>query len=152
MAARVTEGRNERFADVRFARAVVRAEGGGRDVASIANITETFTVGLRGEQYGSLPQGRAVEVVTLRVRRTGPAAEVRLPTVTPAPAERRPVSLVDDGGATVAAAACTRAGLLAAGPTPGPVLLVDPTATAFVPAGWTAAARDDGTVVAERSR
>jgi hypothetical protein len=101
--------------------------------------------------YGSLPQNRRPEIVTLRVRRTGRGVDFALPPITPAPGESRPVPLVDPTGSTVTATAVTRAGLLAPGPSPGPLLLIDPTATAYVPAGWTATAGGDGTVVAVRT-
>ena len=143
------DGRTERFADVRF-----RGQSYELKVAvptvSMAAIGDAFTAAY-GEAYGPLPQGRPVEVVTLRVRRTGPAAEVKLPAVAPQPHERKPVSLVDGSGATVSATMCSRAGLLAMGRTDGPVLLVDATATAYIPGDWSAEARADGTVMAERT-
>ncbi len=147
-AAPMPGGRTERFADVRYAGQSYELKV-PVTAATMAAIAEAFGRAY-AERYGPPPQGRSAEVVTLRVRRVGPAADVRLPAVEPATGESRPVSLVDGSGATVAAVACSRAGLLAAGPTAGPVLLVDPTATAFVPAGWTATARPDGTVIAER--
>ena len=118
--------------------------------ASMASVADAFKAAY-ADAYGPLPHGRPVEVVTLRVRRTGPAAAVRLPAIAPDAHEHRPVSLVDAIGATVTATMCSRPGLLALGRTAGPVLLVDPTATAYVPGGWAAEARGDGTVVAERT-
>ncbi len=142
------KGRTERFADARFAGQSYELKV-PVDVVAMASIAETFQSAYAA-QYGSLPQGRSAEIVTLRVRRIGPAASVTLPTVEAAPDERRTVSLVDGSGATVIAACVTRGGLRAAGRIAGPVLLVDPTATAYVPGGWAAEAFGNGTVVAER--
>jgi N-methylhydantoinase A len=147
-AAQLPDGRTERFADVRF-------QGQSYELkvpvaaVSMAAVADAFRAAY-AEQYGPLPQGRSAEVVTLRVRRVGPSVDVRLPPLTPDPDEHRPVSLVDGTGATVTATMCSRAGLLAMGRTAGPVLLVDPTATAYVPGGWAAEGRADGTVVADR--
>jgi N-methylhydantoinase A len=145
---RLAEGRTERFADVRFAGQSYELKVSVAAV-SLASVAAAFRSAY-AELYGSLPHGRPVEVVTLRVRRVGPAAHVTLPEVEPAPDERRSVSLVDGSGATVSATCITRAGLRAAGRVEGPLLLIDPTATAFVPAGWAAQAMANGTVVAER--
>ncbi len=76
------DGRTERFADVRF-----RGQSYELKVpvaaAAMAAVADAFRSAY-AEQYGPLPQGRSVEVVTLRARRTGPAAAVRLPAVAPA--------------------------------------------------------------------
>jgi hypothetical protein len=37
-----------------------------------------------------------------------------------------------------------------AGKSPGPVLLIDPEATTFIPAGWLARAQENGSVLIER--
>ena len=142
------DGRTERFADVRFCGQSYELKV-PVTTASLASVADAFRSAY-GELYGPLPQGPDPEVVTLRVRRVGPAAAVRLPDVEPAPAERRTVSLVDDAGATISATVFSRGGLLAAGRTSGPVLMVDPTATAYVPAGWAVTASENGTVLAER--
>ncbi len=141
--------RTERFADVRFRGQSyeLKVPVGAMSMAAVADAFK----GAYAALYGPLPQGRPVELVTVRARRVGRAAAVRLPAVPPAAGERRTVRLVDASGATVEAAAVTRGGLRAAGRLPGPVLLVDPTATAYVPAGWAATAAEDGTVVAERA-
>jgi hypothetical protein len=59
--------------------------------------------------------------------------------------------LIDLAGHQAAARVVTRPTLLAAGPTSGPLLLIDPEATTFVLADWTAAASDNGSVFIERS-
>ena len=145
----VPDGRTERFADVRF-----RGQSYELKVpvvtVSMAALADAFRAAY-ADAYGPLPHGRAAEVVTVRVRRIGPAAAVTLPTIAAHPAEHKAVSLVDATGATVSATMCSRGGLLAIGSTAGPVLLVDATATAYVPGGWSAEARADGTVIAERS-
>jgi N-methylhydantoinase A len=139
----------EHFADVRFAGQSYEVKVPVTE-PTIAAVTKNFHEAYAA-LYGSLPQNRRPEIVTLRVRRTGRGVDFALPPITPAPGESRPVPLVDPTGSTVTATAVTRAGLLAPGPSPGPLLLIDPTATAYVPAGWTATAGGDGTVVAVRT-
>jgi N-methylhydantoinase A len=148
-ARQLPDGRTERFADVRFNGQSYELKVPVTDV-SVASVADKFKSAY-GELYGPLPQGREAEVVTLRVRRVGRAVAARLPAVEPTPGDRRTVSLVDDRGATVSAGLFTRGGLRAAGPTAGPLSLIDPTATAFVPAGWSATASENGTVVVERN-
>jgi len=148
-ARQLPDGRTERFADVRFHGQSYELKVPVTDV-SMASVADAFKSAYR-ELYGPLPQGRSPEVVTLRVRRVGRAVTARLPAVDGVPGDRRTVSLVDDAGATVSATLLTRGGLVAAGPTAGPLLLIDPTATAYVPAGWSATASENGTVVAEHN-
>jgi N-methylhydantoinase A len=136
------------FADVRFRGQSyeVKVPITERSMAAVTASFHSAYVAL----YGSLPQGRPVEVVTLRVRRTGRGADLKLPAIDPARGESRPVPLVDWTGKTLTGQAVTRGGLIDLGPTPGPLLLIDATATAYVPVGWTVTAKADGTAVAER--
>src|SRR5206468_8331018 len=83
-------------------------------------------------QYGSTPADRAVEIVTLRVRRTGPSAELRLPQIARddrAPQKHR---LINESGSSSEAIIVTRAQLIER-ELPGPLLLVDAEATTYVP-------------------
>jgi N-methylhydantoinase A len=100
-------------------------------------------------QYGRCPEGRSIEVVTLRLRRVGHVPEIALPPVESS-GVRRDVRLVDGGGREVAAVAVGR-GALAGSSLPGPLLLIDAEATTFVPEGWSAAGDPRGWVVVTRT-
>jgi N-methylhydantoinase A len=98
--------------------------------------------------YGRVPSGRAVEIVTLRVRRLGRAAELALPQLergAAGEAEVRPVAGED--GVERPTRLLTRDELLDAGETRGPILLIDAEATAYVPNDWAARADETGVVV-----
>jgi N-methylhydantoinase A len=101
-------------------------------------------------RYGRVPEGRAVELVTLRLRRIGHAPEISLPRV---PAGRGSsfgeVLLYDAQGRQRRAPAVARADLVGA-KMPGPALMLDSEATAFVPLDWNAHGRDDGTIILSR--
>jgi N-methylhydantoinase A len=135
------------FADVRF-----RGQSHELNVQvlrpSLDHIQEQFLASYR-LRYGHLPEGREIEVVTLRVRRIGKAAGVKLPTIASRVAEGEIslVQVVGADGSMVQAKCADRAGLLRAGPLEGPMLLVDAEATAYVPTGWSAGAREDGAVL-----
>lgn len=88
--------------------------------------------------YGTRPQGRAVEIVTLRVRRIGRAEKLELPKTI---AEEEPIDDAIEliiGDVPAAARAFNRLSLAANGPRRGPGLLIDPEATTFIPPGWLA--------------
>jgi N-methylhydantoinase A len=99
--------------------------------------------------YGRVPVGRAVEIVTVRVRRIGRGAEIRLPVldVSGEPAEAHGTRLIAAESHEVWARIFTRSALLTNGPVAGPLLLIDPEATAYVPLNWRAEAREDGAVI-----
>jgi N-methylhydantoinase A len=99
--------------------------------------------------YGRVPVGRAVEIVTVRVRRIGRGAEIRLPVldVSSEPTEARETRLIAAESQEVSARVFTRSGLLRNGPVVGPLLLIDPEATAYVPPNWRAEAREGGAVI-----
>jgi N-methylhydantoinase A len=139
--------RVEYFADVRF-----RGQSYELKVAvdgmTMADISRRFYSDYRAA-YGRPPGARAIEIVTLRVRRIGPAPRVELPTIEPQmppQAVVRQTQVIDARGQTVRAAVLRRGELLWTGKTPGPVLLVDPEATTFIPAGWMAQADTNGIV------
>lgn len=101
--------------------------------------------------YGPPPPGRNVEIVTLRLRRSGRAPRILLPPVFPTPAAAQELRLINNSGLAVRACGTSRAPLVERVEMPGPFLLIDPDATAFVPAGWLARARPDGIVIAHRA-
>jgi N-methylhydantoinase A len=141
----------EHFADVRF-----RGQSHELKVPvvgmTVAEISRSF-YGAYRTAYGRPPQGRAIEIVTLRVRRIGHAQKVELPVVEaamPPHAVVRETQLIDPAGETVRAAVLTRAQLAWAGKQAGPMLMIDAEATAFIPAGWRARAEPNGAVIVER--
>lgn len=138
----------EFFVDVRYAgqsyELQVRV-----DRPTLAEITREFESAYRS-RYGSPPTNREIEIVTLRLRRTTKAIDVQLPAIEPATTSPRSIQLVDSHGQLQSALAMRRGELLAAGTVAGPMLLIDPEATAYVPADWQASARNDGTVILER--
>jgi N-methylhydantoinase A/oxoprolinase/acetone carboxylase beta subunit len=113
----------------------------------IAAIEEAFREAYQ-EQYGRCPEHRAVELVTLRLRRVGHAPALVLPRILAAPTDTRPIELCDHRGRLVPASAVTR-GALVGTSLPGPLLLIDAEATTFVPEGWLARGSDRGWVVLE---
>jgi N-methylhydantoinase A len=141
----------EYFADVRF-----RGQSHELKVPvvgmTLADISRRFYAAYR-QRYGRPPAGRAIEIVTLRVRRVGSAPQVELPRVEaklPPHAVVRETRLTDPNGQTVRAAVLTRPYLAWAGKQAGPMLLVDAEATTFVPTGWLAQAQDNGSVLLQR--
>jgi len=140
----------EVYADVRFRgqshELSVRVQRPSR-----AHIAERFVEAYRA-RYGPPPGERAIEIVTLRARRIGHRPELELPSIVREGTEALPtrVQIVDLEGIPVEARAITRAGLLALGPADGPILVIDPEATALIPAGWSAVASENGSIVVER--
>jgi len=143
----------EAWADVRFKgqshEIKIRVMRPGWD-----EISATFVAAYQAI-YGQAPANRDMEIVTLRVRRIGKSAEVKLPTLSST--GYQPVSpIIEHGlvahatGEKSQASVFTRSDLLKNGPTPGPFLLIDPQATAYIPPNWTATAHDNGSIVAAR--
>jgi N-methylhydantoinase A len=111
-------------------------------------------------QYGRVPVGREVEVVTIRVRRIGRGVELELPRLERGGTGVPPVKLNHGRDAHVTSIAAdgseirtpthSREGLLDAGDVRGAFLLIDAEATAYVPADWRAAAQENGSVILSR--
>ncbi len=141
----------ETFADVRFRgqshELRVRAAGPARD-----GIIATFLCEYES-LYGHLPQGKEPEIVTLRLRRIGPRPDLKLPSLQAGGAEvyGNEVDLTDACGVTRRARPLTRGEVLAAGIVRGPVVLLDPDATTYVPPEWRGVASSSGTIVLTRS-
>lgn len=141
----------EYFADVRF-----RGQSHAVKVPvvgmTVADISRRFYSAYR-TLYGRPPSSRAIEIVTQRVRRIGFAPDLQLPKVetqVPPHSVVREADLIDPNGEKVRAAVLTRSQLLWTGRQPGPMLLIDPEATTFVPAGWVAEAQGNGAVALQR--
>jgi N-methylhydantoinase A len=141
----------EYFADVRF-----RGQSHELKIPvvgmTVADISKRFYSAYR-QRYGRPPAGRAIEIVTLRVRRIGYPPRFDLPRVQaqpPAHAVIRETTLFDPEGEQVRAAVLTRPHLAWCGKQTGPMLLIDPEATTFVPRGWLARAQPNGAVLLQR--
>jgi N-methylhydantoinase A len=114
---------------------------------SLQHIRDQFLAAYES-RYGRAPESRLIEIVTLRIRRIGTVPSVRLPPIDRRErADSRMASIIDVDGAERPAKCVDRVALLRAGPTAGPLLLIDAEATTYVPAPWSAAAREDGSVV-----
>ena len=129
---RVATGNSEPLADCRWGgqshELTVPVSRPSRD-ATAASFAAVYR-----QTYGEPPPDREVEIVTLRLRRVGPEPAVTLPDIEP------------DTGERPEAQVWTRPQLVHARSAAGPFLLIDPDATAFVPAGWTARADGRGIV------
>jgi N-methylhydantoinase A len=114
---------------------------------SLEAIGEAFRAAY-AKQYGFVPEGRELEVVTVRVRRTGNRPPFTLPALKPDDAsEADEAELVSSSGAKSRCPVLSRAGVLARGEVTGSALVLDAEATAYVPPGWTARALENGTLV-----
>jgi N-methylhydantoinase A len=102
------------------------------------------------QAYGQAPAGREIEIVTLRVRRTARHEVLELPKLDANASSPVVAQLVDETGESRPVSVLARPALLASGRTPGPLLLIDPHATTYVPHGWEAEAADNGSVVLTR--
>jgi N-methylhydantoinase A/oxoprolinase/acetone carboxylase beta subunit len=101
--------------------------------------------------YGRVPDGRAVEIVTLRVRRIGLSPAITLPPVEAEPVDLGFTPLVDAQGQTVRAASLRRGNLPIGEIRCGPLLIVDPEATTFVPRDFSCRIIEQGTLILEPS-
>jgi N-methylhydantoinase A len=139
----------EAWADVRFKgqshELTIRIERPTRE-----HIAGKFATAYRA-RYGQFPENRAVEIVTLRVRRFGPVPELTLPSIQVGRIVADEIRLIALNGHESSARAVTRGVLLGLQRLSGPALIIDPEATTFVPAGWTAAASANGSVLLEWS-
>jgi N-methylhydantoinase A len=100
--------------------------------------------------YGHCPEGRSVELVTLRLRRIGQAMQIQIPPVKAMASPVFKARMVLQEGLEEEVPVLDRPGLLAAGVIAGPALLADPDATALIPRGWTAQATKVGGVILQR--
>ncbi|MGH7176395.1 MAG: hydantoinase/oxoprolinase family protein [Tepidisphaeraceae bacterium] len=119
------------------------------DHPSIAQVTGQF-LHAYDEEFGRAPHGHAVEIVTLRIRRRGPTPALTLPRVEKrVAAAGSQVNLVDSAGTTARCRRVSRGELLGEGSTRGPLLIVDPDATTYMPADWNLSVRSDGIMILE---
>ena len=95
--------------------------------------------------YGQAPTGRAIEIVTLRLRRVGHRPAMALPPIAAADEAPGIAKLVGSDGAYGESQVIRRPHLIES-PAAGPLLMIDAEATTFVPQSWSALARNDGVV------
>jgi N-methylhydantoinase A len=140
----------EVYADVRFRgqshELKVRVERPNRE-----HMGERFLTAYES-LYGPPPAGRAVEIVTLRVRRLGRAPAVELPRLRPIEAGGAPESrlLTLSDGRHEVAPTLSRVQVLSSSGIVGPAVVVDAEATTYVPPGWRAEVRPDGTIILDK--
>jgi N-methylhydantoinase A len=141
----------EAYADVRFKgqshELKVRIDRPARSAVEHAFCHEYARI------YGQVPQGRQIEIVTLRVRRIGYAAPVQLPDEHEAgSAAPELTTLVLGDGTSIAAMALRRGALPRSTSQGGPLLVVDDEATTYVPPNWSVTRAEFGTLLLERRR
>jgi N-methylhydantoinase A len=122
----------------------VSYDGGG-------GFEETFAEEYQ-RRYGYALSGRAVEVVTLRVRAVGATPKPRRPSGSPAgedasPARRGERPVVAASGEQVAAALYDRERLAPGMRFVGPAVVTEPIATTWVPPGWGAEVLETGALL-----
>jgi len=121
-----------------------------RPVSDIAVATERFH-NLHGLRYGVARPNDAVQAVTWRLRASRPVPDLLLPRP---PAAGQPVSeqaevTLEDGPATVPF--YDRATLPIDYSATGPCVIEEPTATTFVPVGWTFTVDEQGCLAVTRN-
>jgi N-methylhydantoinase A len=142
--------RVEAYADVRF-RGQSHEVKVKLDRPKLQHVAERFVEAYRA-LYGNVPEGRPIEVVTLRMRRYGRTVGLQLPAlVRDGRREDVAIELFDSDGAMQQARAMKRSDLPVLTATPGPFLLIDPEASTLVPRGWAATVSDNGSVTMERT-
>jgi N-methylhydantoinase A/oxoprolinase/acetone carboxylase beta subunit len=136
--------RVEAYADMRFAgqshelKLLVRAP-------RWAEIEQDF-IAAYAQRYGAVPQGRRIELVTLRLRRIGHEQAVKLPRLErDDSAGNGTIDLTDATGRSHRARAASRKQLIGAS-WAGPLLILDREATTYVPPQWRATIADDAAV------
>jgi N-methylhydantoinase A len=138
----------ERFADRRF-RGQSYELTIPIELLSIAAIEHTFRDAYQS-RYGHCPQGRAIEVVTLRLRRTGRASALTIPPVVPREMQANSARVVLPDGVAKMIPVIDRPGLAFARQMHGPAMLVDPDCTTLIPALWSARVTETGSVLLQR--
>lgn len=133
------------FADVRFA-------GQSHEITvdvhapSLEEIRDNF-LAQYAYRYGASPREREIQIVTLRLRRTGVPPNINLPQLAASGASEQRASLIDASVQSVSTTILNRAALLQQSSNSGPLLIVDPEATTYVPPSWAFEIRADGTIL-----
>jgi len=141
--------RLEQFADCRF-RGQSYELTVPADRLSRAAIEEEFRNAYMA-LYDQIPQGRGVEIVTVRLRRIGHAPQVSLPSIVPRQSAEQKARVILNGGESALVPVLDRPGLAALDTLAGPALLADPDATAYIPPHWTVRMTSAGGVIAQRA-
>ena len=138
----------ERFADCRF-----RGQSYELTIPieqlSIAAIEQTFREAYES-RYGHCPKDRAIETVTLRLRRTGRSPALTFPSVISREMREKTARVVLPDGMERDIPVVDRPGLAFMEQMNGPAMLVDPDCTTLVPAGWSARVTETGGIILRR--
>jgi N-methylhydantoinase A len=140
----------EAWADVRF-----RGQSHELKVRATRPMLESVEQAFRTayvERYGSVPDGKPVEIATIRVRRIGRRPAVSLPMLAKVanPTRTTETEMVGPSGQSVRGTVLSRGEVLYCESLDGPMLVLDNEATTFVPPGWIARAADNGTLTLVR--
>ncbi len=101
-------------------------------------------------RYGQSPADRPIEIVTLRLRRTGRGADVSFAEIPASESALTHIRLVLPSGDEADVPLLNRGILARPGEFHGPALLVDPDSTLFIPPGWQATLTKIGSVLLQR--
>ncbi|GAA1659415.1 hydantoinase [Mycolicibacterium murale] len=116
---------------------------------AVADMIRDFH-GTHARQFGHSDDTRVVQLVTIRLRLAGPSPEL-VPPRTP-PVDTAPVSAALRFAGGEVAATIAHRGQLSATTLSGPAVVVDVSATTFVPAGWRATVDDHHNLVVQRNQ
>jgi N-methylhydantoinase A len=101
--------------------------------------------------YGQIPEGRPVEIVTLRIRRVGHMPRLALPEIAAGVGPEgtwATAHLLDATGTECDVPVLDRRALVGRSQA-GPFLIIDPEATTYVMRGWAARGMSNGSIVLE---
>jgi len=136
----------QRFADCRF-----RGQSYELTIA-VHDLSPTEQEFRRAYQtmYGHCPEGREVEVVTLRLRRMGRAPQLHLPPLVARASDLQKAVVMMADGTPREVVVYDRPGLASREIVTGPAMLADADSTTLIPPGWTARATLHGSVLLEK--
>jgi N-methylhydantoinase A len=141
--------RVERYADCRFRGQSYELTLPVEDL-SLDSIEQNFRAAYT-VLYGHTPQGREMEIVTLRLRRIGRASALTLPPIIPRDSDLMLVLVVLPNGKAEQIPVFDRPAIAAKKQIAGPAMLADPDSTTLIPTGWTASITSIGGLILERS-
>ena len=101
--------------------------------------------------YGQVPQDRPVEIVTLRIRRVGhvPRSSFRKSPQAGTNGPSARTKLLMETGEERDVPVLDRPALVARA-LEGPLLMIDPEATTYIPRGWYSRGMSNGSIIAEQ--
>ncbi len=102
--------------------------------------------------YGRCPEGRAMEIVTLRLRRIGVSHDVAFSPLQASSKSNAQTRIVVPDGNEAEVPVIDRAFIKQSESLAGPALLIDPDSTIFIPNNWIARASEIGSIILESSK